>query len=201
MIERTPAARQVRWPKGYRGLGHKTLGSDVLALSETVRLPELLFDKESAEALRLVQPSAWYPIQMLLEPLERLDAVLGPSALRKIGVELFRLTHEAAFRSEASSARDIVYGIDGMYRRANRGIDIGGWEVLRFEPGAAALEKTTPHHCVMEEGILEAAFKALGLPAVIYQARCVRKGDQACEYHITSHVSDERWTGAKRSSR
>ena len=33
--------------------------------------------------------------------------------------------------------------------------------MLGFEPGKAELEKTTPHHCVMEEGIFSAALLAL----------------------------------------
>jgi hypothetical protein len=41
-----------------------------------------------------------------------------------------------------------------MYHHANRGTGIGGWKVLRFDAGYAELEKMTPHHCVMEQGIL-----------------------------------------------
>ena len=189
------SAAKRRTPKGYAGIGHLTLGSDVLSLSEAILMPELVLGAEVAASIRALEPGGWYPIAMLLEPLDRLDAILGPSSLRRIGLEIFERSHAAAFRREASSARDIVHGIDGMYHRANRGTDIGGWRVMGFGPGVATLEKTTPHHCVMEEGILEAAFKALAIPAVFFQSRCFRKGDDACEYKITSHISDERWMG------
>jgi hypothetical protein len=154
---------------------------------------------EATAVIRGVQPRRWYPIDMLIEPLERLDAVLGSISLRKIGFDLFRLSHEDSFRREAASARDVVFGLDQMYQRANRGTDIGGWNVLRFGPGIATIENTTPHHCAMEEGIVEAAFKVLDLPVSIYQTRCFLKGDDACEFHITSPVSDERWGGRSRS--
>ncbi len=164
-------------------------------------MPELVLGKELFDKVQAVDGARWYPIAMLLEPLERLDGMLGPSSLRKVGLEIFKLSHEAAFRANASSGRDIVYGIDVMYHRANRGTEIGGWRVLSFEPGAATLEKTTPHHCVMEEGILEAGFRALGIPSVIYQTRCFRKGDEVCEYRITSHIADDRWMGTPKSGR
>jgi len=88
-----------------------------------------------------------------------------------------------------------VHGIDGMYRAANRGTDIGGWAVLDFSPGKAVLEKTTPHHCVLEEGILEAALRAVNVTATIYQRTCFRKGADSCEIVISSHIVDGRWTG------
>jgi hypothetical protein len=47
------------------------------------------------------------------------------------------------------SARYVVYGIDDFYHFSNRGRNIGGWLVLRFEPGHAELFKTTPHHCLL----------------------------------------------------
>jgi hypothetical protein len=190
-----PSIRPRRKPKGYGGEGHETIGTDVVALLEAVLMPELVLGKDLVTSLRSLDRAGWYPIELLLGPLERLDAVLGPASLRKIGAELFRLSHEGAFRTEVKSARDAVYGIDTLYRRANRGRDIGGWRVLSFEPGVAKLEKTTPHHCVMEEGILEACFAALGIPIVLYQTRCLRKGDDLCEFHVRSHVSDWRWTG------
>jgi hypothetical protein len=82
-----------------------------------------------------------------------------------------------------------------MYRLANRGAELGGWVVLEFEPGRAVLEKTTPHHCSMEEGILDAAFRVVGTPATVYQSACVRVGADACRFVITSHIVDHRWMG------
>lgn len=107
------------------------------------------------------------------------------------------MSHEAQFRKVAFSARDVVYGIDRLYRAANRGTDIGGWTVVTFEPGKAILEKTTPHLCLMEEGILEAGLRVLNVPAVIYQTACFRAGAEACRFSITSHVTDARWSGQK----
>jgi hypothetical protein len=36
--------------------------------------------------------------------------------------------------------------------------------VVLFQPGKAELIKTTPHHCVMEEGILTEALLTLQIP-------------------------------------
>jgi predicted ArsR family transcriptional regulator len=95
----------------------------------------------------------------------------------------------------AKSARDIIYGIDGMYHHANRGTGIGGWTVLRFEPGLAELEKNTPHLCALEEGILSQALQAVGTPALMEQTSCIRDGAGSCRFIITSTIRDARWTG------
>jgi hypothetical protein len=184
-----------RLPRAYQGIDHETLGSDVLSLLDSVLMPEQLLGAEVVSALRTLRHDGWYPIATLLEPLERLDKVLGPSSLRRVGWSIFKLSHEQELKRGTPSARDIVYGIDGMYHHANRGREIGGWQVVHFAPGEAHLEKTTPHHCVVEEGILEAAFRAIDVPAVIYQAACFRRGHEACRFVITSHVTGRKWTG------
>ena len=93
-----------------------------------------------------------------------------------------------------SSAHQLVHGFDGIYRSVNRGQAIGGWTVLSFEPGLAVMEKTTPHHCVMEEGILK-AMRTLGIRIEVSQKQCFRKGADACRFVLQSPVTDSRWTG------
>jgi len=184
-----------RLPKGYLGTEHETIGSDILAISKVLHLPERALGPELAGQIARVQADQWYPISLLLEALEALDKKLDSYALRSVGWSLFKLSHEADIRANAKSARDICYGIDGMYHRANRGEAIGGWKVLEFKPGHAELEKTTPHHCVMEEGILEEALRTVGVTAKIQQPVCFRKGAPACRFLITSPMTDVRWTG------
>jgi hypothetical protein len=190
----------VRWPKGYVGVGHETVGSDILAVLRTLLLPESILGEETVKRLNQVKPDDWYPIGWLLELMEELEHHVGAYALRRMGRHLFQLSHEARVRKVAHSARDIVYGIEDMYRHANRGEAIGGWQVLSFAPGRAELEKTTPHHCVMEEGILLGAMAAMMIPAVIEQPRCFRRGASSCTFVITSSVVDRRWTGSQTGS-
>ena len=111
-----------------------------------------------------------------------------------MGRELFKLSHEARVTEVAKCARDIVYGIDGMYHHANRGRHIGGWKVLRFEPGFAELEKTTPHHCVMEQGMLTEALLAVGCACNVVQTQCFLDGAPTCIYRVTSAFVDGRWS-------
>lgn len=184
-----------RLPRSYTGINHQTLGSDILAVLKALHTPESTLGPDLHGRLKAVKPDQWYPISLLLEALAALDQKLGTYALKNVGWQLFQLSHAAEFRKVASSAKDVVYGIDGMYHRANRGTGIGGWQVLRFEPGRAELEKTTPHHCVMEEGILEEALRTLGVKAEVTQRQCFRKGAESCIYVISSPLTDERWTG------
>ena len=183
-----------RLPRGYVGVGHETIGSDILALPEAVLMPDQLFGKDLTAKLRGVSANDWYPISTLLEPLELLATRLSGDSLRRVGIALFKLSHEAAARESLRTARDVVDGIDVMYHHANRGREIGGWKVRSFEAGKAVIEKTTPHHCVMEEGILEAAFRFVQVPALVRQSSCFRTGAEACEFVITSHVTDNRWS-------
>jgi hypothetical protein len=182
-----------RKPRGYVGGNHETIGSDILSVVRSLKLPELTLGKELCGKLTSVKPDGWYPIGWLLEAMEIIDARLGGDGLRQMGRLLFKLSH--ADRVAPASARDIVYGIDGMYHHANRGNGIGGWNVIDFKPGHAELDKTTPHHCAMEEGILGAALQAAGLPTTIKQRQCFRQGAESCVYVIDSTIADQRWTG------
>lgn len=184
-----------RRPKGYLGIDHETIGSDILAVLHILKMPEQVLGSDDATRLKNIDPAGWYPIGWLLELMEKLDRHVGHYGLLRMGRTLFKLSHEERVVKVAHSAKDIVYGIDGMYRHANRGRQIGGWKVLAFRPGYAELEKTTPHHCVMEQGILAAALSAVKCPGSVSQRDCLRRGAESCIYVISSAFTDGRWTG------
>jgi hypothetical protein len=183
-----------RRPRGYVGRGHLTIGSDILAVLAILKLPEQILGEEDSTRLRSVTPSEWYPIDWLLDLMEKLDERVGHYGLMRMGRTLFKMSHEERVLRRATCARDVIFGIDAMYHFANRGDQIGGWEVLLFEPGRAELLKTTPHHCVMEQGILLAALSAVGCPGIVTQRTCFRAGADACIYEITSALTGERWS-------
>jgi hypothetical protein len=182
-----------RLPEGYRGINHETVGSDILALPMALRFPEASLGAELYRKVSTLVPTQWYPIGVLLELTEALQAKSGSLAMRQMGRMIFDMSHKARVGPAAQSARDIVYGIDAMYHHANRGTDIGGWKVLTFEPGLAELWKNTPHHCGLEEGILLQAFSVLGIAVTIQQPVCFRNGAAACHLKIVSSVTDARW--------
>jgi hypothetical protein len=184
-----------RLPAGYVGTNHETIGLDVLAILKVIQMPDLILGRELTESLRKIDPAKWYPMEMLYDPVELLHKKIGDSSLIRIGSELFRMTHAKAVKEHVRSARELLYGLDGLYRRANRGQNIGGWKVVSFERGKAIVEKTTPYHCVLEQGILIEALETIGVPANVEQRRCFRGGDDLCEYAITSFVKDARWNG------
>ncbi|HWZ89610.1 MAG TPA: hypothetical protein VNW92_12190 [Polyangiaceae bacterium] len=188
---------QRRRPKGYLGIDHETVGSDILAVLKILKLPEQILGADLAGRLSAIEPRGWYPIELLLDVMDKLDSEVGHYGLLRMGRALFNLSHEARVGKVATCARDIVYGINDMYRHSNRGRMIGGWEVLTFEPGNATLEKTTPHHCIMEQGILSAALSTVGCPGIVSQSQCFREGADACHYVVSSSFIDERWNGVK----
>jgi hypothetical protein len=186
----------MRRPKGYVGRDHETIGSDILAVLAILKMPEHVLGADEVKRLTAVDPAGWYPIEWLLDLMDRLDKQVGHYGLLRMGRMLFKLSHEDNLRAGGPrSARDLVYALDGMYHHANRGVGIGGWKVLKFEQGSAELEKTTPHHCVMEQGLLSAAFSAVGCPVMVSQRECFRTGASACLYTLSSTVTDETWSG------
>lgn len=185
----------VRRPRGYFGEDHETIGSDIQAVLRILRMPEQVLGKEEWERLQQVQPQTWYPISWLLGLMEILEAHVGPYGLMQMGRRLFELSHKDRVKLSARSARDILYGLDGMYHHANKGRGIGGWKVLKFEAGLAELEKNTPHHCVMEQGILTEALQTVGCPSNVSQTRCFRDGADSCIFQVTSAYIDQRWWG------
>lgn len=182
-----------RRPRSYDSKNHETIGSDILAVLKALHAPQATLGPELASQLGAVKPDQWYPIDVLLQPLELLDQKLGAYGLRNVGWELFKLSHAEAVRANVKSARELLHGFDAVYRRANRGDAIGGWRVLGFGPGRAELDKTTPHHCGMEEGILEEALRTIGVPATVAQRQCFRKGADSCIFVVTTRVTDARW--------
>lgn len=174
---------------------HETLGSDILAVMQTLKYPEQVLGAAWVARLRTLDPNGWYPIGTLLELLEHLVKRGGSASLVQMGRQLFRDSHQKRLTPELTSAGDVLFGIDGMYHHANRGENIGGWQVLRFGPGQALLRKTTPHYCALEEGILYEALHAVGAEALIAQGACMQSGAEACEFEIRSSVRDHRWMG------
>ena len=183
-------------PRGYVGAHHETIGSDILAALATIHSPKDVLGREWLERLAPVTPDGWYPIALLLELLEYLDKRTGLASVLKMGRQLYQDSHAKRVGKSAACAGDIVYGIDGLYHHANRGTDIGGWRVLKFRPGVAVLEKTTPHHCALEEGIVHEALHTVGADSMIVQSTCMRRGADSCVFELRSAIRDHRWLGS-----
>jgi hypothetical protein len=186
-----------RKPKGYVGRNHETIGSDILAVFQVIALPKQTLGDGLHGRVSQVKPDAWYPIELMLELMDTLDDKLGSNVLRQLGRKLFLASHAETVKKVAKSAADVLYSFDALYNNANRGGEIGGWKVLSFGRGQARMEKTTPHHCVMEEGLTAEALNLLGVPATVSQESCFRRGADCCLFTISSIVSDERWGTAR----
>ena len=181
-----PASTNRRSPRGYVGIGHETIGSDILAVLDALHLPEDILGPEMVEKLRQVKPAGWYPASWLIDSSEVLDSRVGRFSLLRVGRKVYKASHQTRMQKEARSPRDIVYGIDAMYRRVNRGKDIGSWQVLSFSPGRAELEKTTPHHCFIAQGILLRVLADTGVPVVIEQP--AGTSSRRRRLHLRGHV-------------
>lgn len=181
-----------RKPQGYVGANHETIGTDIISVLKTVNLPEITLGKELADRLRAVKPDQWYPISEMLTLLDRLDERLGSFHLKQVGWTIIQNVPPGGF-SRFPTARALLEGMDETYRYNNRGDEIGHWRVVAFTPTHAELEKTTPHHCVMEEGIIEETLRVVGVSAKVQQTACFRKGAPLCHFRVEPRRPDERW--------
>src|SRR3954465_9230791 len=188
---------RMRRPRTYEGNDHETVGSDLLSVLAVVSDPSEVLGKTYFARLAKVTPDGWYPISWMLELLDLLDERVGQMGLRQMGRKVFRTTHGDFVRQTCTSARDVIYGLDDLYRRANRGRNIGGWALMEFAPGRARGECTAPHHCSMAEGLLCEALMAVGVPAVVTQTECFRRNAESCVYEITSAFVGHEWSGER----
>jgi predicted hydrocarbon binding protein len=49
----------------------------------------------------------------------------------------------------------------------------------------------------MLEGLLCEALTAVGVPAVVYQAECFRRGAESCVFEISSAFVGHHWSGER----
>lgn len=173
-------------PRAYRGVGHETIGSDIIAVARTLSLPSLSLGADLFTEILTVEPNLWYPIDLLLRAMDRLAMTMTDHQLRHLGRLIYRQSHAGA--PLPKTLGELAHGFDAMYHTANRGEGIGGWTVLTLTDREAVLEKSTPGVCVIEEGIAAEVLDAMTFPARISQSQCVRKGHDRCLFHI--HVSD-----------
>lgn len=183
-------------PRGYEGRDHETLGSELLAVQQALNFPFSVLGPARTRQLASVRPEVWYPIRDMLELSNFLDSKLGAVGLLALGRTIFRTSVKPEAKERLKSARDVIFALDSMYNSTNRGTKIGSWSAISFAPGRVELVKTTPHHCVMEEGILQEALASVQVPVTITQSRCLRRGDDHCRFILTSVVTDQRWSGA-----
>ena len=176
---------------------HEILGSDILAVISALPLADLVLGTELAARLRGVKPDGWYPASLFLEALQRVSLKVGRFGLLQLGRQIFTTSHAGNFKKVSHNAADALYGINTMYRRANRGGAIGGWEMIAFRPGYAEMIKTTPPDCLMVEGILSEALRTLEIPTTLEQRECRHRGAAHCRFIFTSPVTGDLWMGGR----
>ena len=195
MSETSPLVGELtRKPKGYVGLNHMTRGGDIVSILKVLHSPELTLGEENYRRLSLMSATSWYPIATLLEMLELLGKKLGAPGLKSVGWNIFATFHSEEARKHFDNVHDLLHALDAMYHAGNKGHRIGNWTVTDFRPGYALLEKTTPHHCAMEEGIVEEAVRTMGVKATVDQLECFRNGAPCCIFRVQSPVTDQRWS-------
>jgi hypothetical protein len=64
---------------------------------------------EMAEKISGVKAEEWYPIELLLGALDEVDAKVGTTVLRQVGLGVFDLSHAQAAKEGVKVAADIIF--------------------------------------------------------------------------------------------
>jgi hypothetical protein len=173
---------------------HEILGSDLLSVIAALPLADLVLGVELAGKLRSAKPDGWYPVSLFIETLDRVSLKVGRFGLLQLGRQIFA-SRADVFEKTGHHVGDTLHNMNALYRRANRGTNIGGWEMMVFRPGYAEMIKTTPPNCLMVEGIISEALRRIEVPTLIEQRQCVLKGAPHCRFVFTSSVTGPQWMG------
>jgi hypothetical protein len=182
---------------GQAASDHEIIGADLLSVIRALPLADLVLGAEMSAQLRAAKPDAWYPASLFIEALQRVGLKVGRFGLLQLGRQIFATSQAPTFKQRVHNAAEALFGIDGNYRRANRGSAIGGWQMISFKPGHAEMIKTTPPDCLMVEGIVSEALRTLEIPTLIEQRECVHKGAPHCRFIFSSAVTGELWMGGR----
>jgi hypothetical protein len=71
-----------------------TIGSDIISVLNCLKSPEQVLGKDEVARLGALDPAGFYPIQHLLELMEKVDQRIGHFGLLAMGRSVFKLSHE-----------------------------------------------------------------------------------------------------------
>jgi hypothetical protein len=141
---------------------------------------------ELATALEATAPHQWYPASSLVSMLQAIEAKIGQNGLRRVGRSICQRSYADKLVAQFRSVDALLSSLDALYRRSNRGQDIGGWKLQSFAEAEARIEYSAPYSCLMQEGMVAEACAVIGCPVLVSQRECVRTGAGCCVFSIVS---------------
>ena len=122
-----------------------------LAPATRMRVQTILAD----EGVLHVTTTDWYSLADYLDTLDAIEAAVGTSVLRRIGMQLPLLTDDAV---DATDPEALLKELDEAYASVHRGQHAGGFEFHSTSATGGTILSSTPYPDAFDRGILDAAF-------------------------------------------
>lgn len=122
-----------------------------LAPATRMRVQTILADRDVLH----VAPGEWYHLEDYLDALDDVESAIGPSVLRRIGMQVPVITNRVESGDDPEST---IAELDAAYRSAHRGSQVGGFSFERKDESAGTVISTTPYPDHFDRGILDATF-------------------------------------------
>ena len=163
----------------------EAIGNNILAVKAQMLNPQMIFKKISDYSYDDIKPDKRYPMKQFTLLTDKIEEILNPVVLVKIGKRISPGMVEAGILPNMPP-EDFIKGLPQVYLQANRGPDIGEWEFISEEPNRIIMKNTTLHNCYLEEGLIIGGVEAFGGKYTrIKQTTCVKNGNDYCTFDIT----------------
>ncbi len=162
----------------------KCIGSLILAFKSKILNPHMVVNKIPEYDYTNISPAEWYPMKQFTKLIDYTEEFMGKIVVSKIGKGIIPEMKEAGIL-QYKSPEDMLDGLPQVYTAANKGSNIGQWNLVEKNEKHYIYKNTTLHNCYMEEGVLYGGIEAYGgkFPKII-QKTCIKNGDSSCLFDI-----------------
>jgi hypothetical protein len=138
-----------------------------------------------------LEPEGWYGTNVF-DAIFRITEkhhgpVMGWAAIKIMGRRVFSTKERTVgLPKHLKTPLDWLKWEGNGFMEDHRGADVVPRKFLKTEPGNVVVEAVSPgYNCMLIEGVYEGILEMCGIKKYkVTQARCVKKGDSTCEYHI-----------------
>lgn len=139
-----------------------------------------------------LEPEGWYDtkvIESIYHALrETTTPIIANAGIKLIGQKIFpTIKKTVGFPGRLKTPLDFIKYETETYKNDHRGSDVKQRKIIEAHEGKVVMEATSPgYDCTLVEGVFLGILDMCGVnKKQVTQTKCVKKGDQDCEYLIT----------------
>jgi hypothetical protein len=137
-------------------------------------------------------PEGWYSAEVLESIFKAIrdhsTPITANASIKLIGQKIFpTLDQTVGLPKHLKTPLDFLKYDSESFKNDHRGSDVKQRKIIEAKEGKVILEATSPgYDCTLNEGVFAGILKMCGVDnGEVRQTKCIKKGDQVCEYLIT----------------